>query len=244
MGDTMAVPTLPAATQPAFSRLLVLLDYDGTVTDREYAVLALQQLTGDAWRAFDQAAARDEIGPADCLRRQVELVTTSKEELIDTSSRDARLAPGFSRFLSALVAGGARVAIVSAGFREAIEALWRREQLPPVELFASAVVPRDGSAGPPWTVSFDRRLGDCPTCGPRGCKAGALRLLRRPGDTVAVFGDGISDLCLAREADAVFARGRLVELCEGEGIAYHRLSDNRPALLRLTDLMTPREATS
>ena len=88
-------------------------------------------------------------------------------------------------------------------------------------------MPRDGVAGPPWTVSFDPRLGDCPTCGPRACKGGVLRRLRRPGDTVAVFGDGISDLCLAREADVVFARGRLAELCEREGIAYHRLSDYR-----------------
>jgi 2-hydroxy-3-keto-5-methylthiopentenyl-1-phosphate phosphatase len=244
MDDTMAVPTPPAAPQPDLARLLVLLDYDGTVTDREYAVLALQKLTGDAWRAADQAAARGEIGHAECLRRQVELVTTSKEELIDTCSRDARLAPGFAGFLAALVAGGARVAVVSAGYREAIEAVWRREALPPVEIFASAVVPLDGSAGPPWTVSFDPHLGDCPTCGPRSCKGGVARLLRRPGDTVAVFGDGISDLCLARDADVVFARGVLAKLCEREGIAYHRLSDYRPALLRLTRLMTPRVATS
>jgi 2-hydroxy-3-keto-5-methylthiopentenyl-1-phosphate phosphatase len=244
MDDTMAVPTPPAAPQPDFARLLVLLDYDGTVTDREYAVLALQQLTGDAWRVPDQAAARGEIGHAECLRRQIELLTSSKEEFIDASSRDARLAGGFAGFLAALVAGGARVAVVSAGFRQAIEAVWRREALPPVELFASAVVPRDGSTGPPWTVRFDPRLGDCPTCGPRSCKGGVLRLLRRPGDTIAVFGDGISDLCLARDADVVFARGRLVELCEREGIAYHRLSDYRPALLLLTDLMTPRVTTS
>jgi 2-hydroxy-3-keto-5-methylthiopentenyl-1-phosphate phosphatase len=93
-------------------------------------------------------------------------------------------------------------------------------------------------------VQFDPRLGDCPTCGPRRCKGGVVRLLRREGDTVAVFGDGISDLCLAREADVVFARGRLAELCEREGIAYHRLSDYRPALLRLTELMTPDAAMS
>ena len=240
----MAVPPPPATAQSAFSHLLVLLDYDGTVTDREYGVAALQQLTGDAWRAFDEAAARGEISPAECLRRQIELVTTTKEELIDTSARDARLAAGFGPFLNALATGGARVAVVSVGFAAVIETVWRREQLPAVGLFASAIVPRDGAAGPPWTVRFDPRLGDCPACGPGRCKGGVVRLLRRPGDTVAVFGDGVSDLCLAREADAVFARGRLIELCEREGIAYHRLSDYRPALLRLTELMTPRAALS
>ncbi len=78
-----------------------------------------------------------------------------------------------------------------------------------------------------------------PPGSPGGCKAGALRTLRRVGDAVAVFGDGVSDLCLAREADIVFARGRLCELCEREAIAYHRLSDYRLALAQLTEWMTP-----
>jgi len=235
----MSFPTTPTD----LSHLLVVLDYDGTVTDREYNVRAFQKLTGDAWRVFEDAARRGEISHAECIDREVGLITTSKQELIAANAHDARLADGFPQFLEALLAGGARVAVVSAGFREAIEQLWRREKLPAVELFASEIVPRNGVAGPPWTVVFDRRLGDCPTCGPGACKTGVLRRLRRTGDMVAVFGDGVADLCLAREADIVFACGVLIELCEREGIAYHRLSDYRRALAQLTDRMTSQTAT-
>ena len=235
---------MPSSSAPTdLSHLLVVLDYDGTITDREYNVLAFQKLTGDAWRVFEDAARRGEISHAECIDREVGLITTPKQELIAANAHDARLAGGFREFLEALLAGGARMAVVSAGFREAIEQLWRREKLPAVELFASEIVPRDGVAGPPWTVVFDRRLGDCPTCGPGACKTGVLRRLRRTGDTVAVFGDGVADLCLAREADIVFARGVLTELCEREGIAYHRLSDYRRALAQLTDRMTSQTAT-
>jgi HAD superfamily phosphoserine phosphatase-like hydrolase len=239
----MAPLTPPAGNRPVLSRLLVALDYDGTVTDREYNVLAFQRLTGDAWRVFEDAAERGEMSHADCLARQVELVTVSKRELLAANTDEVGLAPGFARFLKALLAGGARVAVVSAGYREAIEQLWRREHLPPVELFASEIVPLDGGEGPPWTVRLDPRLGDCPTCGPGACKAGVLRRLRRVGDAVAVFGDGVSDLCLAREADIVFAHGMLAELCEREGIAYHRLSDYRLALAQLTEWMTLKTTT-
>ena len=235
----MSFPTTPTD----LSHLLVVLDYDGTVTDREYNVRAFQKLTGDAWRVFEDAARRGEISHAECIDREVGLITTPKQDLIAANADDARLADGFSEFLEALLAGGARVAVVSAGFREAIEQLWRREKLPEVELFASEIVPRDGVAGPPWTVVFDRRFGACPTCGPGACKTGVLRRLRGTGDTVAVFGDGVADLCLAREADIVFARGVLTELCEREGITYHRLSDYRRALAQLTDRMTSRTAT-
>ena len=239
----MAPLTPPAGTRPDLSRLLVALDYDGTVTDHEYNVLAFQRLTGDAWRVFEDAVERGEMSHAECLERQVGLVTVSKRELLAADTDEVELAPGFAHFLREVVAGGARVAVISAGYREAIEQVWRREGLPPVELFASEIVPRDGAPGPPWTVTMDPRLGDCPTCGPGACKAGVLRRLRRAGDAVAVFGDGTSDLCLAREAGIVFARGVLAALCEREGIAYHRLSDYRLALAQLTAWMTPPTTT-
>ena len=50
-----------------------------------------------------------------------------------------------------------------------------------------------------------------------------LRELRRPGDTVWVFGDGASDLCPAREADLVFARDHLAERCAAEGLPWRPL---------------------
>ncbi len=241
MGRTMASSPPRRAGRRDLSRLLVALDYDGTVTDREYNVLALQRLTGDhAWRELDDAVLAGELTPAECLRRQVALIDAPRETLLAVTSDEARSAPGCAEFLTTLTARGARVAVISNGYREAIEALWRRESLPPVELVASELVPADGDHGPPWTLRFDARLSDCPACGPGGCKAGALRALRRPGDAVAVFGDGVSDLCLAREADLVFARGVLTALCEREGIAYHRLRDYRTALARLISWTTSR----
>jgi 2-hydroxy-3-keto-5-methylthiopentenyl-1-phosphate phosphatase len=228
---------------PDLSRLLVLLDYDGTVTDHEYNERALQLLTGDAWRPFEEAARRGEIGHAECLDSQVGLVTASKDDLVAANSDPAELAPGFGCFLRRLLQAGARLNVVSAGFREGIERLWRREGLPPVPVYASEIVARNGAAGPPWAVSFNPLLSDCERCGPASCKAGILHALRRPGDAVAVFGDGVSDLCLAREAGIVFARGMLAELCGREGIAYHRLRDYRLALAQLTEWMTPPTAT-
>ncbi len=37
-----------------------------------------------------------------------------------------------------------------------------------------------------------------------------------------VIGDGQSDMCVAATADFVFAKGRLVEYCERNGIAHAR----------------------
>jgi 2-hydroxy-3-keto-5-methylthiopentenyl-1-phosphate phosphatase len=211
------------------ARLLVLLDYDGTVTAHECNDLVLQNLTGDAWRQPEAALQRGLIGHAECFSRQVAMVTVPREQYIAQAVAAAELAPGFDEFLRALHEAGARTAVVSAGFREAIETVWRRNALPPVEFFASEL----RGDQPPYRLVLDPALGDCPVCGPGACKGVLARSLRRQGDLLAVFGDADSDLCMAREADVIFARGRLMQLCQREGLPYRPLADFRDALADL-----------
>jgi 2-hydroxy-3-keto-5-methylthiopentenyl-1-phosphate phosphatase len=215
--------------QNRLARLLVLLDYDGTVTAHECNDIVLQNLTGDAWREPEAALHAGLVGHAECFSRQVGLVKVPREQYIAQVVRAAELAPGFSDFLRALCTAGARTAIVSAGFREAIDEVWRRNDLPPVEMFASRL---EGEL-PPYRLALDPALGDCPICGPSACKGALARSLRRPGDVLAVFGDAHSDLCMAREADMIFARSTLEGLCEREGLPYHPLADYRDALAQL-----------
>jgi 2-hydroxy-3-keto-5-methylthiopentenyl-1-phosphate phosphatase len=219
---------MPLMRNP-LARLLVLLDYDGTVTAHECNDLVLQNLTGDAWREPEAALHQGLIGHAECFSRQVALVNVPREQYIGQLVRAAELAPGFGAFLRTLHASGARTAVVSAGFREAIEAVWRRNSLPEVRLFASELA----GERQPYRLVLDPALGDCPVCGPGACKGALARALRQPGDVLAVFGDAHSDLCMAREADVIFARGILADLCQRENLPFRSLSDYRDALAEL-----------
>ena len=224
--DARQHPAPPAAGP--LRRLLAFLDYDGTATTRECNEVVLQALVGDAWRPFEDEVRAGRLSHAECFSRQIGLVEAPRAQLLGDMVDAAEPAPGLAEFLAALRAGGARAVLVSAGFREVIEAVWRRHALPAVELAASEL---DGSGqdgtgprgGPPYQVVYSPRLGDCPRCGPASCKAAVLRELRHPGDVVWVFGDGASDLCPAREADLIFARGHLAELCATEGLPWRPL---------------------
>jgi len=222
-------------------RLLVLLDYDGTATTRECNEVVLQELVGDAWRPFEDEVRAGRMSHAECFDRQIRLVEAPRAELFGAMAAAAEPAPGLAEFLAAVRDGGGRTVVVSAGFREVIEEFWRRYGLPPVELAASELDGAGLAGGPPYRVAYSPRLGDCPRCGPGSCKAAVLRELSRPGDTVWVFGDGASDLCPAREADLVFARGHLAELCAGEDLAWRPL-DFAAALAALGEVRT--EATA
>jgi 2-hydroxy-3-keto-5-methylthiopentenyl-1-phosphate phosphatase len=224
--DARQHPAPPAAGP--LRRLLAFLDYDGTATTRECNEVVLQALVGDAWRPFEDEVRAGRLSHAECFSRQIGLVEAPRAQLLGAMVDAAEPAPGLAEFLPALRAGGGRATVVSAGFREVIEAVWRRHDLPAVELAASEL---DGSGpggagplgGPPYRVAYSPRLGDCPRCGPASCKAAVLRHLRRPDDVVWVFGDGASDLCPAREADLVFARGHLAGLCAAEGLPWRPL---------------------
>jgi HAD superfamily phosphoserine phosphatase-like hydrolase len=211
------------AGQGPLRRLLAILDYDGTVTAEECNELVLQRLVGDAWRPFEDEVKAGRMGHAECFDRQIRLIRAPRAQFIGALVEAARPAPGLKEFLQALTAGGGRAVVVSAGFREAIEAFWAREGLPPAEVYASELVADGPGDEGPYHIGFNPDLGDCPRCGPASCKGRLVRRLRRPGDVVLAFGDGDSDLCSAREAHLTFARGWLAEQCRREGLAWRPL---------------------
>ncbi len=206
-------------------RLLALLDYDGTMTTHECNEVALQPFVGDPWWELEEESYNDRMSHAEVFDRQIALIRRRGRSSSGASSRSPSPCRACTTSSLALQARGGEAAIVSAGIREAIEAFWQRLDLPPTELFASELVGAGPDGGPPYHLEFSDALGDCPRCGPRSCKAAILHRLRRPGDVVLVFGDGPSDLCPAREADLVFARGHLAERCEQEGLEWRPLTD-------------------
>ncbi len=195
------------------------------MTTHECNEVALQPFVGDAWWELEEESYNDRMSHAEVFDRQIGLIEAPRAELIRRLLEVAEPMPGLRDFFVRLQARGGEAAIVSAGVREAIEAFWARLGLPPIPVFSSELVGEGPDGGPPYHLAFSEALSDCPRCGPKSCKAGVLRRLRRPGDVVLVFGDGPSDLCPAREADLVFARGHLAERCAAEGLEWRPLDD-------------------
>lgn len=185
----------------------------------------LEALVGERWRLIEDELLAGRISHTECLRRQIALVGAPRAEFLHALIAAAQPLPGFAGFLASLQARGGRGAVVSAGLRAAIEAFWRREALPHIDVFASDLVSGGPDGAPPHDIVFSSALGNCPRCGPGGCKGAVLRALRRHDDTVIVFGDGAADLCMAREADLTFARGYLAERCARDGLDWRPLGD-------------------
>jgi 2-hydroxy-3-keto-5-methylthiopentenyl-1-phosphate phosphatase len=191
----------------------LVLDWDGTVTERDTLDLVLLEF-GDA-EVYERVEAQLNAGRMtlnEVISAEFATVTAPLEEVVAYVVEHARVRPGFAELTQAR-----HPLVVSSGFRELIEPVLAREGvLDAVELRANRVDARpDG-----WRVHF-RVAETCQVCG-EPCKRGDL-----PDGEVAYAGDGHSDYCAALAADRVYATGSLARYLDERGVAFEPLTDFR-----------------
>jgi 2-hydroxy-3-keto-5-methylthiopentenyl-1-phosphate phosphatase len=202
--------------QPIFRQPLLVLDFDGTVTERDTLDLVLSAF-GDQ-EIYDRVEAELEARRMtlnEVIAAEFATVTAPLDEAVAYVVEHARVRPGFAE-----LARARHPLIVSSGFHELIEPLLEREGvLGEVELRANRVDARpDG-----WRVIF-RERDTCGECG-EPCKRGDL-----PHGEVVYAGDGYSDYCAALAADRVYATGSLARYLDERRVAYEPLTDFRALL--------------
>jgi 2-hydroxy-3-keto-5-methylthiopentenyl-1-phosphate phosphatase len=210
-----AMASSSAATIPSvsnLSRVRLVLDWDGTVTEEDTLHLVLLEF-GDV-ALYERAEAdldRRALTLNEVIAREFATVTAPVDEVVEWLLTRARVRPGFAE-----LARRYHPLVLSSGFRELIEPVLEREGLTKhVELRANRVDPSpDG-----WRVAF-RVSEPCEECG-EPCKRGDL-----PRDGEVIYaGDGHSDYCAALAADRVFAAGNLARWLDAQGRPYRPLSD-------------------
>jgi len=202
-------PAMPAP--PPGGPFAVLSDFDGTITTEDVAEVLLTRFAPGAWEPIEALHRARTIGTRETMARQFALVRATREALVEAARRDARMDPAFPDFLGFCRSRGIPFEIVSEGLDFYIEPLLEDWGLD-VPVRTNRAVFGGGR------VSIEYPFADpgCTLCGT--CKMRRVFELRLAGHRVVYVGDGDSDLCPAVEADVVFAKTRLAELCDSESI--------------------------
>jgi 2-hydroxy-3-keto-5-methylthiopentenyl-1-phosphate phosphatase len=193
--------------------VLVVSDFDGTVTNQDVTNLLWDRYGMPDWRRrllpVYRAGKTTTLDLMDAGWREIDI---PEEELLAYARPRVGLRDGFESFVAACGARGWPVHVVSCGLDWYLRAF-----LPPHVPFTSYTSSLNGG----WNVSL-----------PVGCalpdgadfKVHVLEALRsrHPGRESVFIGDGRNDLPIARETDRVFAvRGSsLARLCARDGIAH------------------------
>ncbi|NLT36154.1 MAG: MtnX-like HAD-IB family phosphatase [Gaiellales bacterium] len=199
--------------------MLIACDFDGTITSHDCLHLIVQRYAPDAWNAIEQRLRSGEIGLVAAIQEEFRHVRVEEEEVVAFVMANAGVRPGFSEFVAWVESEGHRLMVVSSGFRVLIDPVLRAAGLSRLEVHAGdAFFSLEGTR-----VVYPATLRDCAAaCGT--CKSDVISAATREPDyrpPLVHIGDGLSDLCAAREADIVFARANLAVLLTREGLRFH-----------------------
>ena len=199
---------------PSARRVAVLSDFDGTITRTDVAEAILARFAPPEWWEIEELHRARRLGTRETMARQFALLRGDPSPWIDFVHREARMDPAFPSFLRFCREHGFPLEIVSEGLDFYVYDL--------MKMWGLDVPVRTNRAvfdGGPVRIEYPFAEPGCILCGT--CKLRRLFELRVAGHRVVYIGDGDSDLCPAVEADVVFAKERLAELCDSEAIPYH-----------------------
>ena len=198
----------------------VVVDFDGTVTERAVSYMLLERFGRPGWRDLDKAYAAGELTAREVIARQFAMVDASDQQVSDFARQHVQLREGFTEFVSHLRGLGYPVAITSEGLDIYIDPVLEENGVEYVNVFYNEAT-RD--AGGRLVPHYPHPDMDCEECG--NCKSGLVKALQADGNYVVFIGNGRTDVCPARYANIVFARDGLARKLQEEGRPFILFED-------------------
>lgn len=190
---------------------MIVLDFDGTVTQKDIGDEVCDRFAPPEWRDIDAAWVRNEISLPDAQRKMWALARAERPQALAYAREIGHLRPGLDALMAAARRAGIPLWLASGGFDFYIEALLG-ERLDAFERrYFNTTRFVDGRI----EVDFPHAALACGRCAV--CKGKVCDEARAGGRSVVFIGDGSSDRCAIGRADKLFAvRGSMLERVCGE----------------------------
>lgn len=207
-----------------------IVDFDGTITRRDTTDQILERFALPEWQEIEQDWVAGRIGSSECMRRQVELLRVTPDDL-EAFIAGIEIDWGFLSFVRLCARCDVPLTVVSDGLDLTIRQVLKRVGLGHLPVVANHL---ESAGGDRWLLSSPHAAasGDCPS---GTCKCAVADSLHRP--LTLLVGDGRSDHCVAAQADRVFAKAGLIAHCRDNGLPHQPFTDFSEAVSLLEDLL-------
>jgi len=206
----------------------VFCDFDGTISVQDATDFILARFADPEWQDIEAQWKKGAIGSAQCMRRQVALIRATRQQL-DAALDEIEIDPSFPAFAGYCHSQRIPLTILSDGADYFIHRILARHRLPPLPVIANQLTIHGQNGDKLYRLALPFSQAACES-GAGMCKC---RCVRAAAGTRVYVGDGRSDFCVADKPDLLFAKGRLAQDCERQGIAfirYRRFADVTLAL--------------
>ncbi len=197
--------------------IAVLCDFDDTISQENVAHLILDRFSDVPWRELRRRYLEGALPSHEYFERPFTRIQATRSEMQAYVREKGHIRDGFAEMARYCRQRGIELAVITLGLDFYVQALLEQQGLEWLPVYAVGTrFTEDG-------IQFDFPYGDkeCPSWGI--CKCSVVERYHQKGHRVIYIGDGRNDLCPAKRADIVFARGELLELCRQEGLACQEL---------------------
>jgi 2,3-diketo-5-methylthio-1-phosphopentane phosphatase len=212
----------------------ILCDFDGTAAIDDTTDTLLESFGQDGWEILEAEWRAGKIGSRECMAGQIGLLDMDRAQL-DAHLQARKLDASFPDFVALIRSLNVPIAILSDGLDYAIHKILARyglDWLPVTSNKLEAVEERR------WKLTFPNASSECQS-GSGTCKcAVSVNTSAASGKRVLLIGDGASDFCIARVADFVFAKGKLIKHCIANNIPHVPIANFSDAIALMPSLIS------
>ena len=189
----------------------VFFDFDNTITHFDVLDSVVENFSvNKKWAEFEAAWKKGKIGSKDCLSGQLKSVRVEKKRL-DGYLAKIKVDPYFKKIITLLEKNDVKPVILSDSFSYFIGSILKNNGIDGIKIYSNRIK----ISGDKLIPAFPHQHKSCKICG--NCKSNHLPSNKLDGRVIIYVGDGLSDLCPAKNSDIVFAKGSLKKFLLKEG---------------------------
>lgn len=215
MSDLRGIFIVKNVILPDPQTVQVWLDFDGTISRQDVLDELVNKFSrNESWRLIEERWKAGLIGSEACLREEFSLLDVSDKDLYDFIDQ-VEIDSGFLPLISLLRQHHVPFAILSDGIEKFIRRILSRFSVGDIKIRANRIARVDQQLH----LVCPHKTEFCLSAAAH-CKCSSARDLHIGRRKTIYIGDGRSDICPARQADIVFAKGVLAQELAARQHAY------------------------
>ena len=196
----------------------IVSDFDGTITVEDSNDTLFSTLGGEENAQIEADFLAGAVGNRATMVRHFDALRISQGAYEAFLDEAIHVDPAFDEFLQRARAAGLPFYIVSAGFRQGIRRILGEARLAGVQVLANDLR-GDGYLMPAFAMEQVVCTESIGPCG--NCKKACVDMIREQVNRKIIYiGDGMTDRCVIRQADLLFAKDALAAYCGAQDLPY------------------------
>lgn len=193
----------------------IFCDFDGTITERDMIITLMEKFAPEGWETLRDAVLNRDVSVQEGVGQMFAMIDTClRQDMIDYIQSIVKIRAGFPEFIEYVKEQNIEFYVTSGGMDFFVYPILK-PWVTPEHIFCNHTDWSGRTVRVEWPHPCDEQCsGGCGCCKPA--------LMRRfdHGCEQIVIGDSVTDAKAAHVANLVFARSRLIEICQQESIPF------------------------